>query len=413
MLDRRTIALLLAAFLIAAAARSPYGHRATGQIAATRWPYLPGSLVRLAVRGFSPPYRALLLGPGSLLGNDFYEVPDGATGGEALLVAGNADGLAAANLRIATPPSPDRALVAVASYDDGLMIHDARTFSVLGVLATGGSPSDAAAARGRIAATDTQGDALTIATLSPWSVSHVRGVPAGDEVAIDGSTGAIFVTDRDADGGGALTRISANGSVVRVATGETAEGLAIDERRQIVYVANTNDGTVAAVDARSMRLLRKFYVVNRVFSLALSPDGMRLYATSNQSWGSFFAAAGSAVAVALNERKPRVVARSGNLAFPLGTALDPKTATLFVTDESLGTIDVLDARTLLPKREPLQTCSTPWKPSLDPMSGRLYVPCATANAVDVIDTRTMRRVRGAPFQTGGYPLAVAIWPSSK
>ena len=75
------------------------------------------------------------------------------------------------------PPSVDRSLLIVASYDDGLVFHDARNFSVLGVLATGGTPSDVAVdASGRIAATDTQGRALTLATLSPWNVAHVEGV---------------------------------------------------------------------------------------------------------------------------------------------------------------------------------------------------------------------------------------------
>jgi DNA-binding beta-propeller fold protein YncE len=410
----RIVALLLAAFLLASAARWPYGDRATGRIAGTAWPYFPGSLLPLTVQGFAPPYRAVLLGPGTLDANDFYEVPAGAGGGEALLVAGNAAGLAAKKLRIATPPASSRALLVVASYDDGLVVHDARTFAVLGVLATGGSPSDAVAdPHGRIAAPDTQGSTLTVATLSPWSVARISGVPVGDEVAIDASTGAIFVTDRDFGGGGALTRVAADGGVTHVSTGETAEGLAVDERRQIVYVANANDGTVAAVDARSMRVLRKFFVVNRIFSLALSPDGTRLYGISNQSAGSLFAAAGSAVAIAVNAGKPHVVARSRDLAFPLGAVLDSKTATLFVTDESLATIDVLDARTLRAKHEALRTCSTPWKPSFDPMSGRLYVPCASSNAIDVIDTRTLRRVAGAPFPTGSYPLAVAIWPSRK
>ncbi|HEX3670799.1 MAG TPA: hypothetical protein VHT92_03745 [Candidatus Cybelea sp.] len=410
----RIFALLLAAFLIASAARPPYGDRATGRIAGTAWPYLPGSLLPLTVSGFGPPYRAVLLGPGTLDANDFYEVPQSATGGAALLVAGNAAGLAAKRLRIAVPPPPSRALLVVASYDDGLVVHDARTFAVLGVLATGGSPSDAVAdVHGRIAAPNTQGDTLTVATLSPWSVDRIRGVPVGDEVAIDASSGAIFVTDRDFSGGGALTRVAADGAVTHVSTGETAEGLAIDERRQTVYVANANDGTVAAIDARSMRVLHRFFVVDRIFSLALSPDGTRLYGISNQSAGSLFAAAGSAVAVAVTAGRPHVVARSGDLAFPLGAVLDSKTATLFVTDESLGTVDVLDARTLRAKHEALHTCSTPWKPSLDSMSGRLYVPCASSNAIDVIDTHTLRRVVGAPFRTGSYPLAVAIWSPHK
>ncbi len=411
MIPLRGIAFLLSAsaLLVGGVARTAPPHLATGRIAVAIWPYLPGSVIPVHVDGFAPPYHTLLFGTGRLLPGGLYQIPQEATPGSALLVAGNAAGLAATTVRIGRPPSVERSLLIVASYDDGVVFHDARNFSVLGVLATGGAPSDVAVdALGRIAVTDTQGNSLTLATLSPWSVARVEGVVFGDEVAIDRASGAIFVTDRDTNGTGALTRVSSRGYVSRVATGVTAEGLAIDERRQIVYVANVNDGTVAAVDARSMRIVRRFQAVARVFSLALSADGTRLYGTSNQSAGSPFAAPGSAVALAVRG-PPHVIARSGDLGFPLGAALDPKTQTLFVTDEGFGEIDVLDSRTLRRKSAPLRTCATPWEPSLDSASERLYVPCAGANAIDAFDTRTLRRIRGAPFATGSYPLAVAIW----
>lgn len=406
------ITLLVAAFLalLGSAARTSHSERAVGKLAVSAWPYLPGSIIPLRVDGFDPPYKAVLLGPGRLAPGPLYEVPAKLFNANALIVAGNRAGLAAANVHVGTPPSVDRDLLVVASYDDGLVFHDGANFSVLGVLATGGAPSDVAVdALGRVAATDTEGSTLTLATLSPWSVARIEGVVLGDEVAIDGTTHAVFVTDRDSSGSGALTRVSADGSVTRVATGETAEGLAVDERRQLVYVANTNDGTVAVVDARSMRVARRFHAVNRIFSLALSPDGTLLYGISNQSAGSPFAAAGAAVALAVRGTAPRVVARSGNLTFPLGIALDAATQTVFVTDEALGEIDVLDARTLRPKHAPLHTCGTPWKPALDSASERLYVPCAGSNAVDAFDARTLHRVAHAPFATGSYPLAVAIW----
>ncbi len=409
----RRAALLAPALLVmlgGAAARTPYAHRASGRIAVTAWPYLPGSLVPVRVDGFAPPYRVLLLGPGQLLTGSVYAIPQESASGTALLVAGNSAGLAATSVRIGRPPPANHALLIAASYDDGLVFHDAENFSVLGVLATGGTPSDVAVdALGRIAATDTQGTALTLATLAPWSVSHVEGIVLGDEVAFDQTTRAIFVTDRDVNGKGALTRIDPDGNVRRVATGATAEGLAVDERHQIVYVANANDGTVAEVGAASMRVLRRFHAVDRVFSLALSPDGARLYGISNESTGSPFAAAGSAVELIVRGTRPRVIARSSALAFPLGIALDASAQTLFVTDESLGQVDVLDAQTLRAKHAPLRTCATPWKPSLDFASERLYIPCAAANAIDAFDARTLRRVRGAPFPTGSYPLAVAIW----
>jgi DNA-binding beta-propeller fold protein YncE len=411
---RRTIAFAVLIATMAASCASvgvsPRPYRAVGTIAAVAWPYLPGSVIPVRVDGFAAPYQVALSGPGSLRADGTYLVPDGTAPATASLIAGNATGIAQRNLTIGAPPSGERDFLAVVSYDDGLVFHDAGTFSVDGVLSTGGSPSDAAIDRtGRLAATDTQGSAIALASLFPWRVRSVEGVPLGDDVAIDDATGAVFVTNRDVDGNGELTRIAPDASVSHVVTGQTAEGLAIDSRRGIAYVANVNDGTVAAVDVASLRILRRFHAVPRIFSLELSADGSRLYGISNQSAGSPFAAPGSAVVIALGPAVPRIVARSGPLAFPLGVALDAAANTLFVTDESLDVVDVLDAKTLRPKRRPLPTCRTPWKPTFDAAGGRLFVPCARADAVDVFDTSSLRRVTGAPFATGGYPLAVAVW----
>jgi DNA-binding beta-propeller fold protein YncE len=407
------IALLAAALLALTGTvqRDPRERRATGTIAAGTWAYLPGSVLPVRVDGFNPPYRVAVLGQGSMLANGLYAIPSRAAAGSALLVAGNADGLAARSIRIGTPPSANRDLLAVACYDDGLVFHDAVSFAGLGTLAIGGNPSDVAIdAGGRIASADTQGTTLTTLTLRTWSVAQTGGVPFADEIAIDATTRAIFVTNRDIDGSGALTRVLPGGEVKQVATGKTAEGLAIDERRQIVYVANVNDDSVVEIDARTLALIRRFHAVGRVFSLALSPDGTMLYAISNQTMAPPLGAPGSAVAIAVGTAAaPRIVARSAVLTFPLGEALDAAHHTLFVTDEDLDAVDVLDARTLRPKHAPLSTCRTPWKPTIDPQSGLLYVPCARSNNVDVFDAKTYRRAPGAPFATGGYPLAVSVW----
>ena len=242
-------------------------------------------------------------------------------------------------------------------------------------------------------------------------MSHVDGVPLGDELAIDDATRAIFVTDRDLNGNGALTRVAAGGLTSRVVTGQTAEGLAIDRRRRIVYVANVNDGTVRyGTHARcgSSAVSKRWH---GFFRSHFHPT-IALVRESIQSAGSPFAAPGSAVEIDLTHPGSRIVARSGALSFPLGAALDAATGTLFVTDESLDVVDVLDSRTLKQKHLPLSTCRTPWKPALDPAAGRLYVPCARDDAVDVFDASSLKRVAGAPFHTGSYPLAVAVWPAT-
>ncbi len=406
---QRIAALVVAVVAMAGAApQSPHPPRAVGRFAAAPLAYLPGSSIPLDVEGLTPPYHVTLTGPGSVDASA-YHVPQSPHARSALLVAANAVGLAARRIAIAQPPAANHSFIAVASYDDGIVIHDARAgFAQRSVLGIGGPPSDVAIGpHGLLAAGNTDGTTLTAVRLNPWNAHTYPGIAETDELAIDDTTGAIYATDRDLDGAGALTRIDPDGAITTRVLGLTAEGIAIDARRRRIYVANVNDGTISIVNADSMVEERRFKAVARVFSLALSPHGTRLYAVSNQSLTSPFASAGGVVAFDVAGAVPRRVARSARLTFPVGIALDATHARLFVTDEHDNDIYVLDARTLRAVHAPLSTCRTPWKPAID--RSRLYIPCARANRVDVFSTRTLRRVAGAPFATGGYPLAVAVW----
>ncbi len=375
---------------------------AVTQFASNATSLLPGSRFALRLTSANAPTRVAALGSGRLE-DGFYEVPIDARPGRAVIVAASSSGIAVRNIRVLAPPAG--AAIAVASYDDGIVFHDPRTFAVLGTLATGGSPSDIATLGRDIAATDTDGTAVTIVGTAPWRVRDVLGVPLGDEVAADAPQRALFVTERELDGRGGLARIVGD-RVAGVVTGATAEGIAIDAHLERAYVADANDGAVAIVDTRAMRVIGRISRIPRAFSLALSRDGRRLYAVSNQGARTLFGTAGFVSEIALDPT-PRIIARSGPLAFPLGVALDEQRHALYVTDEEADVIDVLDASTLRPRRASLPTCRIPWKPLLDIRSSRLYVPCAGSDEVDVIDVRTLRRVNGAPFATGGYPLAVA------
>ncbi|HEY1429061.1 MAG TPA: hypothetical protein VGF18_05780 [Candidatus Tumulicola sp.] len=385
----------------------PVRPRAVGSIAVARWPYLPGSRIPVSVDGFGGPYAVRVFGAGLLNDDGTYEVPSGPAGDGAMLIAGNATGLAATGVAIAQPPPADRDELAVASYDDGVVFHRTTDFAVAGVLGIGGAAGDVATLGNRLTAIDTQGSDVTDVSRAPWNVTRIGGVPLGDQVALD-ERGNAFVTNRELGGKGGLTRVSRDGSVTAVVTGLTGEGVAVDSKRGLVYVANANDGTVAVVGSQSMRVLRRFAAVARVFSLALDPGGTKLFAVSNQSTEPPFSTAGSVVAFDVRTR-PRRIARSANLTFPFGIAYDGTYRRLFVTDESSDLVYVLNPATLRAMRAPLATCKTPWKPYLDDAAHRLYVPCARSSQVDVFDVTTLHRVAGAPFATGGYPLAVAAW----
>jgi sugar lactone lactonase YvrE len=363
---------------------------------------LPASRLAIQLSGIGTPQNVALVGQGRIEGG-FYLIPPSAQPGLATLVAAGSGALAVRTIRIASPPRAP--LIAVAAYDDGLVFHDPRTFAERGTLATGGPPSDVAALGDALVTTDTDGNALTRVDIAPWNAARIPGIDLGDEIISDPPLDAIFATERGGETPGGLARVEA-GKVTHVATG-TAEGVTLDARRQRVYVADVDRADVAVVDAHTMHVVERIRGIPRAFSLALSPDGARLYVVSNQGRHTILGAPGLVTELMLYPH-PRVVARSLELRFPVGIALDARGRRVFVTDEQADLVYVLDARTLRAIRPPLRTCSIPWKPLLVAPEDRLFVPCAGSDEIDVFDARTLSRVHGAPFHTGGYPLAVAV-----
>jgi len=366
--------------------------------------YFAGSRVRIAAEGVSGAYSLVVLGPGKIDGDTFI-APEVNRGAWTTVLGASSGAVAYAAIRTVPPPSAAH-VIAVATYRGGIALHDERTFATLGNFAIAGAPADVAfLPGGSIVTADTDGNTLTRIDRSPWSTTNISGVDVANEIAVD-AAGNIFVTDRDIQGQGALTRVSGDGTVTRVITGVTAEGIALDQSRHLAYVGNVNDNSVAEVDTQTMRILRKIRAPERPFGIALDERTRLLYVVSNVS-PSMTPGGGFVAAIALNRPSAPVVARSSRLKFPLGAAFDTRTKRVFVTDEAADVVYVLDAQTLRAVRAPLQTCSTPWRPHVS--GDRLYVPCAREDRVDVFSLKSLARVRGAPFPTSGYPLSVATW----
>ncbi|HET9392367.1 MAG TPA: hypothetical protein VFO29_02410 [Candidatus Rubrimentiphilum sp.] len=369
--------------------------------------YFSESRIRIGATGVAGSYTLSVLGPGKIAGDTFIAARVDRPTWSTLIGASNG-AVAYGSVRTVPPPPPAGHLIAVTTYRSGIALHDARTFAALGNASIAGAPADAIfLPDGSIVTADTDGDTLTRISRSPWSVHETAGVPEANEVAVDPSTGNIFASDRDIQGQGALTRVTPDGSVMHVVTGVTAEGIALDSKRQIAYVSNVNDNTVAAVDMRTMRVLQKIPAVERPFGVALDARGGRLFVVSNMS-PSMRPGGGYVAAIGVNAATPRIVTRSSRLRFPLGVAFDARSARVFVTDEAANVVYVLNSTTLREAHAPLVTCATPWRPRV--AGDRLYVPCAREDRVDVFALKTLRRVKGAPFPTGGYPLSVSVWP---
>lgn len=358
--------------------------------------------MQVDVEGAHGPVVLGLAGPGSVDGT-VYAMPAVSSPQTATLVAATPNAFAIAQLQLVPPPLPARRVIAVASYFGGVVLHDALTFKLIGIIPTPGAPGDVTIGPGgSIYAPMTGGDALLGVRRDPWSLSMTPGVPVGNEV-VAAHDGTVFVSNRDINGKGAVTRVSGAG-IQRVETGVTAEGLALDETTHRLYVGNVNSDTVAEIDTQSFAVVRRIHAVPRVFGIALDAAHARLYVVSNQD--SQMRKAGGYVA-AIDLRSGKIVAQSADLPFPIGAAYDPGTAQLFVTDEDTGNLYALDGMTLASRHAPLHACEVPWRPHMEISSHRLFVPCTRANEIVVVDTRTMRQAPGSPFATGRYPLGVA------
>lgn len=369
-------------------------------------PYIAGSAIAVGISGIYGRPALSVVGPGAIQ-NGIYQTPELTRPSRATLIAATPFDVALRELQIVPPPAAGQDVIAVATYGSGIALHRRSDFALIGIIATDSPPGDVAiSSAGSIYAPLTDATTMLAIARSPWKVSPVAGVPLGNEVVVDNSSGAIFVSNRDIGGKGGLTRILGS-HVQRIDTGITAEGLALDERAHRVYVGNVNDGTVLEVDTRTFLPLRRIKSVQRTFGLALDESGRNLFAVSNQN-PQMRRGGGFVARIDLSGMAGRIAARSPNIPFPVGVAYDAKTSRVFATDEDNGTVYVLDAVTLAQRHRPLAACGLPWRPRVDAVARRLYVPCARANKVAVFDLQSLRQIRGSPFATGNYPLGVAI-----
>lgn len=163
-------------------------------------------------------------------------------------------------------------------------------------------------------------DARTFRYLGNVSYSEGRPYPILPyEIQINHLTGAVYIPSYY--------------SALRVyrcdpATGRTIShrggmylGVAVDEKRNLVYAARPLAGRVDVLDGGTMKLLRTLPVGFGVRNLALSPNGNYLYAT-------LFLSRGAAILDTGGNARPRII-RVGK--DPRGIHYDPRTSSVVVS----------------------------------------------------------------------------------
>lgn len=246
-----------------------------------------------------------------------------------------------------------------------------RPFGVVGSVRTGPAPTrvvvDAAGTTAYVTSQFAEEiGIIDLRTARQVGAIPVSGHPLGAALAPDGST--LYVTtnlDR-------LCSISlrAGRVVTSVSVPMACPQLVTHPSGHRVYVSCWRAGVIVEVDARALRLLRRFEVGGIPQDLVVSPDGLALYAANEAGWLD-------AIHLATGRRARRTLGASA-----LGVALSPDEQVLLVSLVFAGRVLVLDPRTLN-VRATLDTGGKPRLITFD-RSGRTALIANEAGWVDVV-----------------------------
>jgi DNA-binding beta-propeller fold protein YncE len=363
-----------------------------------------------------------LVGPGSIDPTGLYHSADVASA-SAVVIAGGLRFPNPGSVTVTTvdPPSRDTPVVITTCYEDGTInVNDGRDLSLAGAFTVGGRTAGVVidpAARRAIFAVDSQLAAVDLTSMRWQTSAPIAGARFSEVALLAG--GFVATTDNEADAGHPgvrVFRINRFGRPVlvsSVAAGETPEGIAVADDGRSFFVTNINSNSVMrfSVDSRgAVRPTGSARTASRPFGVAVDPVHHLLFVADNDT----ATISGPGAHPGLERFRLPDMTRVGDIistgsqaSLPLGVAVDPSAARLFVTNEGEADIAVFSIPALR-RVATLPTGLTPWLPYLDRSHHRLYVPNARRDSFGLYDTLALRPLRlGVP--TCAYPTSMAVF----
>jgi len=173
--------------------------------------------------------------------------------------------------------------------------------------------------------------AIDVATL------HVAElpVPLGFDpfgMAVAGATQTVYVTDIDGD---EVLAIGPEGSIIaRIDVPGRPRSLAVSPDGSRLYVTSFAQGELTVIDVAANRVVNRIALpVSGAFAVAVSPDGRKIYVTGHDD----------GVVVIIDAARERVLETVQTGTQPRALAFSPSGDLVFVTSASSGEIYVLDA----------------------------------------------------------------------
>ena len=358
-----------------------------------------------------------VVGPGSVNASGAYQSPSVLATAEIVADAGHgiSDASSVATVR---PPNGAFDHILATCYEDGTVnVFDARTHALAGGFSVGQHAAGVAVDASRGLALFAADDRLFAVDLHDmhWEASaRVAGARLSEVATL--AFGYVAATDNLAipsTKGVRIFRVNRAGVPVLVFSapaGDTPEGVVAQADGKTFFVSAINSNTVTRFSIDRNGIVRRTGVAvtaNRPFGVALDERHQMLFVADNDTPRL----SGTRANPGLERFDLRSLRRIGDVmgmgskaALPLGLAVDPKTARLFVTNEGLANVAVFSIPSMR-RIATLATGLTPWLPHLDARAHRLYVPNARADTLSVFDTQALRE--SAPqISTCDYPTAV-------
>jgi YVTN family beta-propeller protein len=245
---------------------------------------------------------------------------------------------------------------------------------------------------------DKSADGIAVFDIASGRVLRVlRGISDPETVAVSPDGNSLYVASEDT---GQLVIIDARGGGQRAAlpVGGEAEGTAVSPDGRLVYATSEEDHTVAVVETSPPRVRARLRVGLRPRNIVFTADGRRAFVPGEND--------ASITAISVPDDRVLATARiEGENVRPMGIALSPDGAHLFVTTGRGGELIRLDPQNLQVTGR-LEVGERPWGLGLTPDGRYAFTANGPSNDVAMVDTHTMQIV--ARFPSAERPWGIAI-----
>jgi DNA-binding beta-propeller fold protein YncE len=232
-------------------------------------------------------------------------------------------------------------------------------------------------------------------------VDSIPGLSAVAGVLVSEKRGLVFTTNRG-ENTVSVFKPGDERNVFKIGVGVKPNGVAFDDSRGLLVVANVGDPAIPdSYTASMIDVERKERIAE------IKVPGRTRWAIYDPALEAFFInIASPAVIVAIDAREPTIVSKEYKIPSegPHGLDLDLATHRLFCACDA-GTLYAIDARSgRVLSDVPLS--GTPDVIFLNLKLGHLYVAIGDPGVIDVIDVAEMRREEVVPTESGAHTLAL-------